>query len=181
MSRLHSTLDAASAEERKLLLERAESARAVARAAKEETLVWLAEFPIGSESYAVPLERLLASVPLRSVTPVLQGPAHLLGVLGFQGRVLAALSLASMLGVRGWRSDPAVLLVVEDESGHALAIDCEQVPQPIAIPASSIDEARAKDPGPVVAVPMGVDRVVHVIDVAALVSRSRQEARDEQR
>src|SRR5262249_57706996 len=105
-----------------------------------EATFWVAEFPVGDERYAVPLQRLRGSVPLRLVTPVPLSPPHVVGILRFQGQVIAALSLAALLGGRGWRQDPAVLLVVEGPSGDLLALDCEQVPQPLAAPPRSAGE-----------------------------------------
>jgi hypothetical protein len=62
----------------------------------------------------------------------------------FQGELIAALSLASLVGVRGWRSDPATLLVVEVGQGHLCAIDCESVPRPTTVPRRSFEAAQAR-------------------------------------
>jgi purine-binding chemotaxis protein CheW len=110
----------------------------------EETVFWIAEFPLADERFAVPLDRLRAAVPLKMVRAVPLSPPHVIGVLRFQGVLISALSLASMVGVKGWRRDPAVLLVVELDHGHLIAIDCEAIPKPVALPTGQVEEARAR-------------------------------------
>src|SRR5207253_4573879 len=99
-------------EERDLLERRAARLREKPRAAEEESVLWAAEFPVGEDSYALPLESLRAAVPLKMVTSVPLSPPHVIGILRFQGQIVTALSLASLLGGRGWREDPAVLLEI---------------------------------------------------------------------
>jgi chemotaxis signal transduction protein len=82
---------------------------------------------------------------LRLVTPVPLAPPEVVGVFRHEGEMLPVFSLASLLGVRGWRQDPAVLLVLELSQGRRVAVDCEQVPKPMAIPASVFAGAAASD------------------------------------
>jgi chemotaxis signal transduction protein len=140
-------------------------------AADEEAIFWVAEFPVGDERYAVPLHRLRGSVPLRLVTPVPLSPPHVVGILRFQGQVIAALSLAALLGGRGWRQDPAVLLVLEGPSGDLLALDCEQVPQPLAVPLRAVEAARGRDVSAVAAVGLPGARQLNLIDLDTLLAR----------
>ena len=139
-------------------------------AAEEEATYWVAEFPVGDERYAVPLQRLRGSVPLKLVTPVPLSPPHVVGILRFQGQVIAALSLSTLLGGRGWRQDPAVLLVVVGPSGDPVALDCEQVPQPLAIPQRVVEEAQAQGGGTVVALGLPGARQVNLIDLDRLLA-----------
>ncbi len=85
-------------EERELLERRAARLRDKPRAAEEESVLWAAEFPVGEDSYALPLESLRAAVPLKMVTPVPLSPPHVIGILRFQGQILTAMSLSSLLG-----------------------------------------------------------------------------------
>ena len=59
-----------SAEVRELLARRAERLKARSDRGQEETTVWVAEFPLGEERFALPLEALRAALPLRMVTAV---------------------------------------------------------------------------------------------------------------
>src|SRR6202011_3917283 len=117
-----------------LLARRAQRIREKPAEAEDENLLWVAEFPVGEETYALPLDTLRAAVPLKMVTPVPLSPPHVIGILRFQGQIVTALSLASLLGGRGWREDPAVLLVLDPGVGRLIALDCEQHPRPVAIP-----------------------------------------------
>ncbi|PTL84434.1 chemotaxis protein CheW [Vitiosangium sp. GDMCC 1.1324] len=129
-------------EARAELEERAAALRERPQEEDDVPTVWVAEFPVGSERCAIPLERMRAVLPLRGVTPLPLAPSHVLGLLRFEGRALSAHSLAALLGVRGWTRDPSVLVVVEDGVGGLVAFDCERVPIPRALPLSVVQEAR---------------------------------------
>src|SRR5712692_6380712 len=137
-------------EERELLERRAARLRDKPRATEEESVLWAAEFPVGEDSYALPLESLRAAVPLKMVTAVPLSPPHVIGILRFQGQILTALSLASLLGGRGWREDPAVLLVVDPGFGRLVALDCERIPKPVGLPHALVEEARGRSGGAIV-------------------------------
>jgi purine-binding chemotaxis protein CheW len=155
-----------------LLNRRAERLREAALGeADEEAVLWVAEFPIGEEHYAIALSALRAAVPLRTVTPVPLSAPHVVGVLRFQGQIVTALSLASLIGSRGWRQDPAVLLVVDPGWGALTALDCEQIPKPAALPVAAIEQAKARGAGAIMEVTTQDMRLVNYIDVARLLDR----------
>ncbi len=134
---------AADDELRQLLDRRADRVRARPQAEGDESLLWYAEFPLGDQRYALPLAQLRAAVPLRAVTPVPLSAPHVIGILRFQGQIISALSLSALLGGGGWHEDPAVLLVVDGGLGRLVALDCEQIPKPLGIPAHLIEAAMA--------------------------------------
>jgi chemotaxis signal transduction protein len=161
-----------------LLERRAARLREKPRSDSDEAVLWAAEFPLGDESHAIPLEALRAAVPLKMVTAVPLSPAHVIGILRFQGQILAALSLASLLGGRGWRDDPAVLLVVDPGLGGRLfALDCERIPKPIPLPLPAVEEARARASGPVAEVTLPGLKQVNLIDLRRLMDRRSSEKR----
>ena len=162
-----------------LLERRAARLREKAPADVDEPVLWAAEFPIGEESYALPLEALRAAVPLKMVTPVPLSPPHVIGILRFQGQILTALSLSSLLGGRGWREDPAVLLVVDPGlGGRLLALDCERVPKPVPLPHALVEEARARSTGAVAEVTLPGLHQVNLLDLRRLMDRRASEKRD---
>ena len=113
---------------RKLLDERALQVRNRPLAVDaDEALFWVAEFPLGDDQLAVPLESMRAALPLKGVTQVPLAPSSVIGILRFQGQVITVMSLASLLGNPGWREDPQTLLVLELGGGR----DC-----PAATPSS---------------------------------------------
>jgi chemotaxis signal transduction protein len=173
------TLEEVQEEElRQLLEQRAQRLREAeqAEASREEAVHWVAEFPLGEERYALPLESLRAALPLRMVTPVPLSAPHVIGVLRFQGQVLAALSLASLLGGHGWRQDPAVLLVVERGDGELCAVDCEAIPRPLGLPVGAVEAARVRAEGPVLEV-YANQQLVHLILPPRLLVRAGSGAR----
>ncbi len=163
---------------RELLEERAKRLRGLEQGEtlREEALYLVAEFPLGEERYALPLEALRAALPLRMVTPVPLSSPHVIGVLRFQGQVLAALSLASLLGGHGWRQDPAVLLVLDRGDKELCAVDCEAIPRPIGLPVGAVEAARARAEGPIIEVLFspqpGQQQLVHLIDPPRLFARA---------
>ena len=110
---------------RALLQARAQklAARREADAEAEGTLAWLAELRVGDTRYALPLEQLAAAIPLRQVTPVPLARPEVVGILRHQGQVITAYSLAALLGARGWRQDPEVLLVLKLNDGRRVAFE----------------------------------------------------------
>jgi purine-binding chemotaxis protein CheW len=167
--------DAVAPELNELLVRRAERARQKPHEVDEEDVLWVAEFPVGEETYAIPLDVLRAAVPLKMVTPVPLSPPHVIGILRFQGQIVTALSLASLLGGRGWREDPAVLLVVDPGFGHLVAVDCERIPKPVGVPHALLEEARARSSGPVCEVTLPGMRQVNLLDLLGLMDRRKSE------
>jgi chemotaxis signal transduction protein len=157
---------------RELLTRRADRLRAPPPAPEEEHVFWAAEFPIGEERWALPLTVLRAAVPLKMVTPVPLSPPHLVGILRFQGQILSALSLSALLGGHGWRVDPAVLLVVDPGLGRLVALDCEAIPKPVALPLSQVQEAQARARGAVceLEAPGVAGSRLQLVDLGALLS-----------
>jgi len=141
----------------------------------DEATVPVAVFPSGGDRYAVPLGSLRAALPLRVVTPVPLAPAHVVGVLRFRGRLITAVSLGALLGVRGWQQDPAVLLVVQLGRERLVAVDCEQIPTPAVLPARLLEEARARSRGPVTTITTEDLERLQVLDLARLLEPHGQE------
>jgi chemotaxis signal transduction protein len=158
-----------------LLRRRAERLRQAPSASEGEAVLPVAEFRVGGDSYALPLADLRAVLPLRLVTPVPLARGALLGILRFQGRIIRALSLASLMGARGWKSDPRVLLVVT-AGAELVALDCEETPRPAALPLAAFERAKLQAAGPVLEVSTADGRELHVIQVEALLRR--REGRD---
>jgi chemotaxis signal transduction protein len=131
---------------------------------QDENRLTVAQFSLGDALYAVPLIDLRAALALRDVTPVPLAPAHVIGVLRWEGRVITAVSLASLLGIRGWRRDPAVLLILACGRG-LLAVDSEVIPRLGALSRSAIDAARARREGPTMEIATAGGEVVNLLDV----------------
>lgn len=130
---------------------------------------WIAQIRVAGEVYALPLGHVRAAMPLRMVSPVPLAPPWVLGILRFRGEPVVAMSLVSLLGVRGWRVDPAVLIVVET-GRRRIALDCEEVPLAAPIPRSVIEEARTAAAGAaLVTVPVRNGKVLLVDDLERLV------------
>jgi purine-binding chemotaxis protein CheW len=112
------------------------------------------------------------------VTAVPLSPPHVIGILRFQGQILTAMSLSSLLGGRGWREDPAVLLVVDPGlGGRLVALDCERIPKPVPLPLALVEQARSHTSGPVVEVTLPGLKQLNLIDLKRLLDRRVQETR----
>jgi chemotaxis signal transduction protein len=144
--------------------------------AEEKDQAWVAQFELGGRRYALPLECLRATLPLRAVTFIPLSDAHVLGILRFQGQIISALSLASLLGNPGWRVDPTVLVVVDLGWGTPVALDCEQVPKVVAVSKESLALAQAPGSGLLTHLELSEGQPVELIDPRHLLDR-RGEAR----
>jgi chemotaxis signal transduction protein len=143
----------------------------------EGSLFWVAEFTLGGERYALPLAALRAAFPLKTLTPVPLAPPHVIGVLRHQGQILAALSLASLLGDLSWSRDPNMLLVVDPGWGELTVVDCGQIPTASALPLALVREAQARSEAAVVDLNTPDHRRLHLIDLTRLLNRRVAEAR----
>ena len=153
-----------------LLERRAERVRARPVSTSEDSVLWVAEFPVGETTCAIPLDALRAAVPLKSVTPVPLSPPHVVGILRYQGQIVTALSLASLLGGLGWRDDPVVLLVVDSGFG-LLALDCERIPKTLGLPRTLVEEARGRSSGAGTEITLPDLRQVLLLDLRRLMDR----------
>jgi purine-binding chemotaxis protein CheW len=159
-----------------ILRVRAERLRAAPTGDEEETELWVAEFPVGDERFALPLDALRAVLPLSAVTAVPLSPPHVVGVLRFDGHLVSVLSLASLLGSPGWRQDPTVVVVVDPGWGRLAALDCEAIPRAVPISAAAVEAARAASGGgPAVELVLSGDRQrLNVIDLRKLLELRRE-------
>jgi chemotaxis signal transduction protein len=155
---------------RKLLLARAERLRQKP-AEEEEEAFWTAEFPLGGQAYALPLECLVACQSLKLVTSVPLSNPNLAGIVRFQRRILGVVSLAGLLGSGGWSRDPSVLLVLKLGEDRLLAVDCEEIPRSASLPLAAVQEARAAgESNGIVKVQRPGKGPLHLIEVSSLFS-----------
>jgi purine-binding chemotaxis protein CheW len=155
--------------DRETLRRRAELLRVSPPTETTEEEVWLAVFSVGNERYALPLSSLRAIVPLRLVTPVPLVPAHVLGVLRYEGEIVTALSLAALLGGRAWQTDCRFLLVVELAKGHVVALDCGEIPLAVMLPARLLAAGQTRDDGVAREVLTADRQLLRILDVRRLV------------
>jgi purine-binding chemotaxis protein CheW len=160
-----------------ILERRAERLRAPMTAPDDAALLSFARFSLGDDEFAIPVAQLRAAIPLRGVAHVPLAPPEVLGVVRFEGQVITAYSLASLLGGYGWTSDPSTLLVVEWGRGRLAALDCHGVPQTIALPPRALEAAYAHDLGGreraavIVVIAPDVPRPIRAIDLDLLFAR----------
>ena len=155
---------------RVVLAQRAQRLRDAPASVIQAAVEWVAEFPVGDDRFAIPLSSLRAAVPLRRVTPIPLSRPHIVGILRFQGQIVTALSMASLLGIKGWRQDPAVLLVVDPGWGRLVAIDSEDIPRPIGLSLPAVEETRSRSNDAILEVPHE-GHIVHLIDLGRLLDR----------
>jgi purine-binding chemotaxis protein CheW len=99
----------------------------------DEEPTWVAQVQVGTGAFAIPLTMLLGVVPSGGLVPVPLSPPHVLGLVRFRGELIAALSSAWLAGLPEQRRDRTALLVTETFSGRRFAMDCERVPEPVAM------------------------------------------------
>ena len=164
----------ADAATREILRRRAEKLRAPPPVEEDEGAVELfASFAIDSERYALPLSSLKAIIGLKLVTPVPLVPAHVIGIVRYQGDIVTALSLAALLRDRSWRADTQFLLIVEPTPGRVVGLDCAEIPLAMALPRQLVASAREREDGAVREVLTPEREVIGILDVERLLERSR--------
>lgn len=159
---------------RETLERRAEQARMSPPATAE---CQLAELVVGERVYALPLSAFRAVVPRKRVTRVPLASPAVLGILRFQGQIITAHSTRALLDLGGSHRDAPVLIVVDPGRGGLAAIDCEEVPRPLAVPRAALDAARPNEAGTLRE--LATDgRTVGVLELSRLLDR-RSGSRDD--
>jgi purine-binding chemotaxis protein CheW len=125
-----------------LLTARAERLRRRTEADDTDEGAWAAEFRLGEERYALPLERLRGCLPMKALSPVPLARPGVVGITRWEGKVVAVFSLAGLLGLKGRRRDPAVLLFVST-GRSVVGLDCEEIPRTVLLPLRAPDSAPA--------------------------------------
>jgi len=133
----------------------------------ESDALWVAIFALGDQNYALVLSTLRAALPLRSITPVPRSSRAVVGILQFEGQVIAALSTAALLGGT-WHVAPTILLVVDAGGGRTVALDCGQVPIATTMSHSRYRDAALTARGAIASVDVPGRGAVHVIDLSRL-------------
>lgn len=126
-------------------------------------VAWLATFPVGGDTFAIPLERVRTVKPLKSLTQVPMTESHLLGVIRYMDDVIACMSLFSVLGVRGWEKDPEVLLIVDQGKDDLVAFDCEEVPRSETFPKALVSQAASQSKNGVAQMTTPDLRIINII------------------
>lgn len=133
----------------------------------------LARFRVGELECALPLEQLRAILPLKSVTPVPLAASHVLGVIRYEGSIVAAMSLGMLLGAKGWRRDPQVLGIVAYGDGRRVAFDFEEAPAAVVMDARLLEAARNGRRRALTDIVVPGEATITFIDPTELLARGR--------
>jgi chemotaxis signal transduction protein len=168
-----STTEPVDASTSEILRRRAERLRAPPVEESDVAVESFAAFSIDSERFALPLASLKAIIELTLVTPVPLVPAHVIGIVRYQGEIVTALSLAALLRDRSWSADTRFLLIVEPEPGRVVGLDCGEIPLAMTLPRQVVASARERDDGAVREVMTPEHQLIGILDVPRLLERSR--------
>ena len=156
-----------------LLLElRAERLKQAAQADPEESQAWIAEVPVGDETYGIPLERLRGAMRGARVTPVPLAPPEVAGIFRFRGEMYTALSLPALLGGTAAPGDPNILLVVDAGDGRGVGLGCDDVPRLVGVPESAAGEPSLHAAAAVRTLSLPGRRPVNLVDLPRLLARA---------
>ncbi len=70
-----------------------------------------------------------------------------------------------------------MLLVVDPGVGRLIALDCEQIPKPVAVPAALVHEARERSKGTVAELLLPGMRQLNLLDLRKLMNRRASTSR----
>ena len=128
----------------------------------------------GDRPYALRLDDLAGLEAHRTIVPMPGDAPGLLGLCAVRGRLVPAFDLAAILGARGRKETARWLVLVRDPEPIALAFDAFQGSRRVS--AQDVHPlASAAGPLALTRQAIQVDgRAIHVVDMAAVVSRMRQ-------
>jgi len=102
-------------------------------------------FIVGSESYAIPLEKVDEVIRMQRITPIPDTPEWVRGVINLRGTIVPVIDLREQLGMEP-RADEArtCILVLHGDSPIGLAVDSVQAVIPL--PADDVLDTRSISP-----------------------------------
>ena len=110
-------------------------------AGQEEMLSAFLRFDVGSEAYAVAIDRVKEIIRHRRVTPVPRAPAFIKGILSHRGAIIPVLDLTTRLGFgAGHHAGTARIVVVRKGSGLC-GILVDGIGRVIMLPTSAVEPA----------------------------------------
>jgi purine-binding chemotaxis protein CheW len=127
-------------------------------------------FRVERREYALPLQHVLHVLQMVAITPVPEGPAWLLGVVNWHGRVLPVMDLRARLGLP---TQPAgldtPLILFQAENGTA-ALVADAMVDVLTVPLASVDppDARLGTAHAVSATVRWGERLILLLDPARL-------------
>lgn len=113
-----------------------------ARSEKKD-LELLMVFPLGRESYALPIGRVKEVVKTPNIAPLPQSPDYIVGVVNIRGNVMAAIDLRNKLSGEAAAGKQQEFIVVLKEETFQAGLLVEQVPDTIVVEASQISTSSA--------------------------------------
>ncbi|KQX23267.1 MULTISPECIES: chemotaxis protein CheW [unclassified Sphingomonas] len=117
------------------------AARRARSAARSETR--MLSFDVAGQSYALPLERIEAVIPLGAqIATIPDADAAVIGTMAWRDSLLPLLSLAALLGCGGTRATGARIIVVRIE-GHPAGLVVDAIGEVLAVPDESVDSVPA--------------------------------------
>jgi chemotaxis signal transduction protein len=137
-----------------------------------DSQAWIAELPLGEDSYGIPLEQLRGATRGSRVTPVPLAPPEVIGLFRFRGELYTALSLPALLGGAPTRHTPSIVLIVEYGDGQGIGLGCDEIPRLIGVPDRAISDLRQPGAPPVRSVPVPGRRPLNVVNLSRLLAEA---------
>jgi len=107
----------------------------------------LVTFPVGSEEYAIAIDRIKEVVVAPRIAPVPQAPTYIRGVTNVRGHVLAVLDLAIKFSLNGAgsmeKAHGSTYVIVTKDDEYQIAVAVDQVPDTLMVSNSTIDKSGA--------------------------------------
>lgn len=110
-----------------ILRRRAVALQAPVQVEEEAAGNQVAAFLLGGEFFAVALGQIQEFAPLRTLTPLPNCPAHVVGCVNLHGSILTALDLRGVLGLPVRSFSPSSQLVIAAAAGRRAAIVVDEI------------------------------------------------------
>ncbi|MCC2545181.1 chemotaxis protein CheW [Hymenobacter sp. BT175] len=113
------------------------------KAVKQEVLIQLIVFRLGSEEYGIRIEQVKEVTVTPEVARMPKTPAFVKGIANLRGDIIAVIDLEERFGLRragGALPELSFTMAVE-ANDYTIGIIVREVPQPLSVPVSAIDKA----------------------------------------
>jgi purine-binding chemotaxis protein CheW len=106
---------------------------------KEEEILELMGFKLGSEEYAIDIMSIKEITPLFDMTPIPRAPVYILGIISLRGSIVPVFDAKKKMGLPDTETTEKARIIVLTNKDEQVAILVDAITSAVTIPARSIE------------------------------------------
>lgn len=96
-------------------------------------------FALGTETYGIPLTRVLEIIGMMTITPIPDTPSYVRGVINLRGKVIPVVDARARFGVELKEYEARTVIIVVQAGAWSVGLAVDRVADVVAIPAQATE------------------------------------------